>query len=162
MLAQRPKTIATKKAEQDGFIDVPEELWDSFNPFFNGTKQQATSTQIGLRIRNLLLGSGLGGSGGGGNGASGSRSRLLGLGLSSLWRFNLLLNGRSSLGVHARDAGVALLLALGATSLGLGLKLLLANHLSLGLVDVLDKETLVLEHATLALHVEVVVPGAAA
>jgi hypothetical protein len=127
------------------------------NPLLKGTKQQATSTQIGLRKCNLLLGGGLSG-GRGSNGATGSSRSLLGLGLGSLGRFNLLFHGGTSLEINAGNAGVTLLLALGTASLGFGFELLLALLLGLGLVDKLDKETLVLEHTTLALHVEVVVP----
>lgn len=112
-----------------------------------------------MRNSNLLLGGGLGGGGRGGGGSNSSTGgSLLGLGLCSLGLISHLLHGGSGLGVHARNAGVTLLLALGTAGLGLRLELLLAHLLGLGLVDELDKETLVLEHATLALHVEVVVP----
>merc|ERR1739841_66978 len=67
-------------------------------------------------------------------------------------------------GIFAACMGVGLLgtlglegLGLGTTSIGLLGELLLEDLLALGLVDVLHKDTLVLEHVTLHLHVQLVV-----
>ena len=82
----------------------------------------------------------------------GGRSRGLGRGSSR--------SGSGSLTVSGLLAGKSLLLAhgvLGATILGLALKIGLADHLSLGLVDCLNKHILVLELVTLGGTVESVV-----
>merc|ERR1711959_404576 len=67
-------------------------------------------------------------------------------------------------GILAACMGVGLLGTLGLEGLGLGTtsirllgELLLEDLLALGLVDVLHKHTLVLEHVTLHLHVQLVV-----
>ena len=77
-------------------------------PCFNGTKQQAASTQKSLHSYQLLLGGGLGLSGGGGGGrgdgatsSSGLCLLLSSLGLGSLGCLLHLLHLGTGLGVHA-------------------------------------------------------------